>query len=66
MQVTRERRTRSHQIADLAVNHVERIVLLAGFSAQRIVHDYGVDLLVTTYRRNGEVEGGYLYFQCKA
>jgi hypothetical protein len=40
----RKTRTREHVIADLAVNHVERQVLLCGFTLERIVHDYGLDL----------------------
>ena len=43
-------------IADLAVNHVERQVLLCGFTIERIVHDYGIDVLMFTFDRNGETE----------
>jgi hypothetical protein len=42
-------RPRTHVIADLSVNHVERFALLCGYSVQRIQPDYGVDLIVYTY-----------------
>ena len=35
----------NHIIADLSVNHVERFVLRCGYTLERTVHDYGVDLL---------------------
>ena len=37
----RKRRTREHVIADLSVNHVERIILEAGHAVQRPTSDYG-------------------------
>lgn len=61
-----KRRTRQHIIADLGINHVERHALLAGFTVERVAHDYGVDMFLTTYDRNGEVEPGYVYLQVKA
>jgi hypothetical protein len=33
-------RTREHVLADLSINHVERQVLLCGFSVDRVQHDY--------------------------
>jgi hypothetical protein len=62
----RKRRTREHVIADLAVNHVERQVLLCGHTLQRIVHDYGLDALLTTFSRKGEAENGLVWMQVKA
>jgi hypothetical protein len=62
----RKRRTREHVIADLSVNHVERHVLLCGFSVERIRLDYGIDLMVQTYNRVGEVENGRIFCQLKA
>jgi hypothetical protein len=59
-------RTRPHVIADLAVNHLERHVLLAGFTLQRIQQDYGYDLIMSTYNQRGEVEPGVVFFQVKA
>ncbi len=62
----RKRRTREHIIADLSVNHVERQALLAGYTIERVIYDYGIDLTLTTYNANGEVENGKIYFQLKA
>jgi hypothetical protein len=59
-------RTRQHMIADLAVNHLERHVLLAGFTLQRFQQDYGYDLVMSTYNERGEVEPGLVFFQVKA
>ena len=64
--MVKKRRTRQHIIADLCVNHVERYVLLCGYSAERVEHDYGFDLVISTYDRNGEIENGYIYAQLKA
>jgi hypothetical protein len=65
-QAQHKRRTREHVIADLGVNHVERHVLLCGWTVERRFHDYGLDLLVCTYNANGEVEPGEIYLQVKA
>ena len=62
----RKRRTREHIIADLSVHHVEGPILRVGFTAQRIVHDYGLDLVMTTYNAHGEPEEDYVWFQLKA
>lgn len=62
----KKRRTRAHVIADLSVNHVERHVLLYGYTVERFWHDYGYDLLLTTYNANGEVENGDVRLQVKA
>lgn len=62
----RKRRTREHVIADLSVNFVERQVLLCGFTVERMVHDYGVDLEVFTFNRQGEIEEGKILVQVKA
>jgi hypothetical protein len=63
---SKKRRTREHIIADLSVNFVERQALLTGFSVERIVHDYGMDLVLYTYSDQGEVEPGEIYLQLKA
>jgi hypothetical protein len=65
-QVQRKRRTREHVIADLSINHVERHVLLCGFTVERIIRDYGLDLFLATYDVNGEVENGQVLLQVKA
>jgi hypothetical protein len=62
----RKRRTRQHIIADLSVNHVERIVLRSGNTVERIQHDYGIDLLMYTYDSNGEYENGDVRLQVRA
>jgi hypothetical protein len=62
----KKRRTREHVIADLSVNHVERQVLLCGFSVERIEHDYGIDLILFTYDAEGEIENGEVWLQIKA
>lgn len=62
----RKRRTREHVIADLSANHVERHALGCGFSVERIRLDYGIDLIVHTYNRSGEIENGRILFQLKA
>ena len=60
-------RTRAHVLADLSINHVERQVLLCGFSVNRVQHDYGYDLTMATYRDDtGEFEPGNVYIQVKA
>jgi hypothetical protein len=62
----RKRRTREHVIADLSVNHIERQALLCGFSVERVRHDYGIDLILSTYNKKGEVESGEVFLQAKA
>lgn len=59
-------RTREHVIADLSINHVERHILRRGFSAERVEHDYGIDLLMFTYTDDGQIENGHVEFQVKA
>jgi hypothetical protein len=62
----RKRRTREHVIADLSVHHVEGLALKCGYTVQRIVADYGHDLLLATYNEAGEVEANYVLLQLKA
>jgi Domain of unknown function (DUF4365) len=62
----RKLRTRGHVLADLSINHVERQILLRGFAVNRMVTDYGIDLLMLTYSNEGEVESGQVLFQVKA
>jgi hypothetical protein len=62
----RKLRTREHVLADLSVNYVEKQALLCAFSALRVQPDYGIDLMVQTFNRHGEVETGWLLFQLKA
>jgi hypothetical protein len=62
----RKRRTREHVIADLGVNHVERAVLLCGYTVQEQKHDYGIDQVIETFDRRGEKEFGQLRLQVKS
>src|SRR5438552_17494824 len=64
--IPRKQRTRQHVIADLSVHHVERFILEAGHTAQRLGSDYGYDLLMWTFDEQGYVEPGAIYFQFKA
>jgi hypothetical protein len=57
--------TREHIIADLSAHHVEGPIVRCGFTAERVVHDYGVDLYMTTYTAQGEVENDVVLFQLK-
>ena len=63
---SRKKRTREHIIADLSAHHVEGHILRCGFTAERVVHDYGMDLCMTTYNDEGEVENDFVLFQLKA
>jgi hypothetical protein len=62
----RKRRTREHVIADLGVNHVERAVLLCGYTVETPRHDYGIDLVIETFDRRGEKEFGQIRLQVKS
>jgi hypothetical protein len=66
MLTPRKQRTRQHVIADQSVNHVERITLDAGHTAQRLTPDYGYDLVLFTYDERGYLEPGSIYVQIKA
>jgi uncharacterized protein YhdP len=62
----RKRRTRSHIIADLSVNHFEKQALLCGYSVERTRHDYGVDISLYTYDAEGQIENESVRVQLKA
>lgn len=62
----RKQRTREHVIADLSVNHVERLALKCGYVVQRPVPDYGIDLRLETFNDQGEFEEEHASFQLKA
>jgi len=59
-------RTREHHIASESVSFVEGIVVGFGFSVERVENDYGYDLLMFTYAKNGSIEPGLVYLQLKA
>jgi hypothetical protein len=58
-------RTREHVVADLAVNHVERQALLGDGTVERVIRDYGLDLMLFTFTPAGELEGGTILLQVK-
>jgi hypothetical protein len=62
----RKRRTRQHVIADLSVHHVEGFILEEGHTAKRLGSDYGYDLILWTFDREGFAEPGSVYLQFKA
>lgn len=62
----RKRRTRQHVIADQSVNHVERFVIDAGHTVQRLTADYGYDLVMMTFDEQGYAEPGLIWLQLKA
>jgi hypothetical protein len=53
-------------IGDLGIHHVEGFVLRSGYTAERVHHDYGIDLVMTTYDTNGQAENGEVLMQVKA
>jgi hypothetical protein len=61
-----KRRTREHVLADLSANYVEKQALRCGYTAERVRLDYGIDLVVQTFNRRGEVESSRILFQLKA
>jgi len=61
--MVKKKRPREHIIADLSVNHVERYVLLCGYSVERVEYDYGFDLVIFTYDANGEIENGQITYR---
>src|SRR4051794_22357705 len=61
----RKRRTREHVLADLSANYVEKQGLLCGFAVERVRLDYGIDLMMQTFNRRGEVENSWIPFQLK-
>lgn len=62
----RKRRTREHVIEDLSENHLEKMVLLRGHILRRPARDYGVDVTMFHFARDGQIENGEVRFQLKA
>ncbi len=58
--LTGKTRTREHVIADLSINQVVRQLLLCGCTVERVRHDYGYDLTMTSFNAQGEIEGGHM------
>ncbi len=61
-------RPRSHVIAEVAQKHLELMAAQAGFTALAVPQgsDYGIDMPVITFDKNGNQESGYLLIQIKA
>ncbi len=64
--VPTKQRTREHVIADLSVNHAEKMFLLAGYTSNRFVSDYGYDMFISTFDADGYMEPDLIYVQMKA
>lgn len=63
----RKRRTRQHIIEDLGFNHIEKQILLAGFSMYRhSLNDYGVDGFIQFFKPTGEIDAKVVNFQLKS
>jgi hypothetical protein len=61
-----KQRTRNHVIASQSLNHVERFVYDKGHTAERLESDYGYDLIMSTYDKDGYLEAGFVLLQVKA
>lgn len=63
----RKLRTRQHTIEDLGFNHIEKQILLAGFTMYRnSANDYGIDGYIQTFRPTGEIDRKTIDFQLKS
>ena len=62
----RKQRTRQHVIADQSVNYAERFIIDEGHTTQELDRDYGYDLLMFTYDKDGYVEPDFVAIQIKA
>jgi hypothetical protein len=62
----RKRRTRAHVIEALGFNYVEKQVLLAGYTIERVRYDYGYDGYFQTFNEYGEVEANSIFVQLKS
>lgn len=62
----RKQRTRQHIIEDLSFNHIEKQILLAGFTMNRNYNDYGIDGYIQTFMPTGEIYRKTIDFQLKS
>ncbi len=62
----RKRRTPEHVIADQSLVHVQQFIANAGFTSEAVTKDYGYDVTVNTFDRDGFIEGGSILIQLKA
>jgi hypothetical protein len=65
-EIPRKRRTREHILEDLSIHHVEGHVLRCGWVIERVRKDYGIDLLLITFDRDGEIQEEKVLLQLKA
>ena len=63
---TRKTRTREHVIASQSIAHVEKFIVAAGHTVERLMSDYGYDLSMATFTPDGGAEPGNVWFQLKA
>jgi hypothetical protein len=63
----RKLRTRQHIIEDLGFNHIEKQILLAGFTMYRITNnDYGYDGYIQLFKPNGQIDNPLVHYQLKS
>ena len=66
MRDPRKKRTREHVIADLSLVHIQYYIVNCGFTFEETNKDYGYDLIVNTFDREGFVGPGSILIQLKA
>jgi len=66
MSLRKKRRTRQQIIAFQSTVHVEQFIAISGYTTERVVNDYGYDLVLFTYDDLGYIENGQIYIQMKA
>ena len=62
----KKKRTREHVIADQSLVHIQHFIANAGFTSEAVNKDYGYDVTVNTFDRDGFIEGGAILIQLKA
>jgi hypothetical protein len=60
------RRTHEHIIASQSQDYVEKFFIDRGHTATPVPLDYGTDLLVETFDKNGFAENGFIRLQLRA
>jgi hypothetical protein len=60
-----KKRTREHVIADISLAHVQFFVANAGFTSEATTKDYGYDLSVNTFDKEGLIEPLAILIQLK-
>ena len=61
-----KKRTREHIIADFSLVHIQYFIVNSGFTSEATTKDYGYDLTVNTFDREGLIEPGSILIQLKA